>query len=401
MGMDGGKIESVGTNDFNVNQLDWFELIQSPWKQALSRVMKQIIVHLKPADRIALLYLIITFPICFYANDVSSMIWSGIFFRLFLIPFVIYFRSFCIYTTSSLGKTSSWYRLKLKGKLIKYVTHIMGTQKRHPEGEDTMEISLGWVEIVYLALDWYVALLFITLYTETGQLIENLHGPWRYDNQLQQFEEEIFHGQPSTGLREWYPSLNSRILGEYLHFCYFMYYILIVGVSATLFFTRPREHFDACIASLALGFFTCFAFYLIYPVEGPYWKFSRPEPESVSYFFCYVVRFILMGSAKGTAMPSGHCAISTICWVSAWRYHLPLAIVYIFFVPGLIFATVWCGFHYGLDAGSGTLWGILCGVGGIMLAKHIPYIRPYHDRENYGDRGKVIQKTKEHQMKFI
>jgi len=248
-------------------------------------------------------------------------------------------------------------------------------------------------------LDWYVAALFGILYSEAGLLIENLHGPQRYDNELKRLEEEIFYGQPSKDLREWYPTLNSRMLGEYLHFCYFTYYLLIVGVALVMYLSRPREQYDQCIAALSLGFFSCFGFYLIFPVEGPYWSFPRPDPEQVSYFFCYVVRWVLVGSSKGTAMPSSHCAISTICWVLAWRYHIPLAIVYTLFVPGLIFATVWCGFHYGLDAGSGTIWGILCGVGGILLAKYIPYNRPYHDRLNYG--SAVLLKSKYNPAKYI
>eukprot|EP01088_Endostelium_zonatum_P012889 TRINITY_DN2719_c0_g1_i1.p1 TRINITY_DN2719_c0_g1~~TRINITY_DN2719_c0_g1_i1.p1 ORF type:complete len:434 (+),score=43.05 TRINITY_DN2719_c0_g1_i1:633-1934(+) len=367
----------------NDTYLDYFELMEIPLSEAVWKLGKQILLHLKPQDRIALLYLTITLPLCFIAQDVSSMVWSGIFFRLFLIPTVVYFRCFCPYTTTSLGKNSYWYRLRLQHPLIKLVNRFCATSSRHPDGPDVIEIPIGWCEIVYRALDWYVVLLFVTLYSETGLIINNLHGTGRYDEALQRFEAQLFKGNPSTQLRDWYPFLNSKVLGEYLHLCYFAYYLIIFSAAFFPYFTRPRENFDSVVSALALGFFTCFGFYLVFPVEGPYWKFDRPEPEELSYFWIYIVRFVLLGSAKGTAMPSGHCAISTVCWLSAIRYHVPLAIVYLFFVPGLIFATVWCGFHYGLDAGSGTLWGILCAVTGFAISEAVPYVKPSFDSENY------------------
>jgi membrane-associated phospholipid phosphatase len=236
------------------------------------------------------------------------------------------------------------------------------------------------VQLLYFCLDGYVLLMFVYLYSETGLLIKNLHGSIRYDDPLKRYEQDLFFGQPARELRELLPS---RILGEYLHFCYFAFYAIIGGSVAVIYFLRPREYADRAGSALSLAFFTCFGAYLYYPVEGPYWTFLRPEPQQISFFFGQVVHWVLVASAKGTAMPSSHCAISVVCWVSAMLYHVRLAIFYCFLVPGLIFATVWCGFHYGLDSTTGTLWGVLCTIAGVLIAKHTPYHRPRHDK-GYG-----------------
>jgi len=307
---------------------------------------------LKPADRWTLTYLIATFPLLFIAEDVGSMIWAGALLRSLLIPFVIYFRQYCI-TKKPPAITYFYLEPKLLGRTL------------------TLDINL-----LYFALDGFVVLVFVYLDSEAGQLILNLHGTIRYDDDLKRYEQEFFFGQPARELREWLPS---RYLGEYLHFCYFTFYAIIVGMVFFTYFFRPREWFDRAFSALSLTFLTCFSVYLIYPVEGPYWTFPRPDPEQVSFFFGQVVQWVLVASSKGTAMPSSHCAISVVCWVSAWVYHVRLAIAYLFLVPGLIFATVWCGFHYGLDSTTGTIWGLLCSVAGILLAKYMPYYQPKHD----------------------
>jgi len=400
-------VNDIEANDINSNilekdtSLDWFELISIPWGQAILQILKQIVIHLKPADRLSLTYLLITFPLCFIAPNPASMVWFGIFLRLLIIPSVIFLRCFCGATTSSIGSAhvSNWFTLSIPGKLGKLLYGFTGTGNKNENNNNSFSFSMGTIKLLYLLLDGYVVFLWIYLYSETGQLISNLHGDTRYDIVLKSLEQEIFMGQPSKDLRTWYPVLNSRVLGEYLHFCYFMYYFIIGSIVVILYFTRPREMFDSGTTAISTAFLSCYLFYLIYPVEGPYWSFSRPEPETVSYFFCHLVRFVLKGSSKGTALPSGHCAISVVCWMVSIKHHVCLAVIYLFLVPGLIFATVWCGFHYGIDAISGTFWGLVCGIGGMLLAKHVEYVRPYHDRVNYGMGGGL--KGKRNPVKFI
>eukprot|EP00005_Dracoamoeba_jomungandri_P000965 CAMPEP_0174254420 /NCGR_PEP_ID=MMETSP0439-20130205/3741_1 /TAXON_ID=0 /ORGANISM="Stereomyxa ramosa, Strain Chinc5" /LENGTH=276 /DNA_ID=CAMNT_0015335985 /DNA_START=90 /DNA_END=917 /DNA_ORIENTATION=+ len=259
--------------------------------KTVTKNLKEQSKCLKPVDWWALGYLVLTFPLMFVGADPYSYLWGGALMRLVLIPGVFYFRQFC-------------------------------ADKKCPK-----EVDLHWIFpwlgkslqapiiLLHMLLDGYVPALFVLLYSETGQIIPNIHGAVRYDADMQRYEQYLFLAQPAIELREWYPS---RVLGEYLHFCYFNFYVVIVGVLAMIYFFRPREFYDRAVSALALTFFSCFLFYIVYPVEGPYWSFPRPEAEEISFYFGYIVRWVLVASAHGTAMPSSHCAISTACWVSAW-----------------------------------------------------------------------------------
>lgn len=58
---------------------------------------------------------------------------------------------------------------------------------------------------------------------------------------------------------------------------------------------------------------------------------------------------------------------------------LPLGIAYIFVAPGLVFATVWCGFHYGTDAVLGCMVGVASVIIGHYAVNMVPYRRPQCD----------------------
>lgn len=78
---------------------------------------------------------------------------------------------------------------------------------------------------------------------------------------------------------------------------------------------------------------------------------QRPKPGSVGFVFSRITHFLVEGgSSAGTAFPSGHCAITTCAFIMSLIYMRPLGIAYVFVCPGLVFATVWCGFHYVMDA---------------------------------------------------
>ena len=64
---------------------------------------------------------------------------------------------------------------------------------------------------------------------------------------------------------------------------------------------------------------------------------QRPEPGDVGYFFSYLTHSVVEGgSSKGTAFPSGHCAITTAATICAAIYMWPLAVLYAFISPALV-----------------------------------------------------------------
>jgi len=316
--------------------------------------------NLKPVDLWCLVYLIITFPLCFVAPSLDRLVWSGILVRFILIPGVVYFRAY-------------FQRIHYPRATINCFWKGFAWAGRKETSSYTLDLGH-----LYWLLDWYVAFVFIYLYAETGQLIGNLYGPnFSYDLQVREAEVLLFSEQLSVELRNIFPG---KALGEYLHFCYFSFYFLIISLGAGVYLQRPREFWDKGASGLSLCFFSCFAFYLLYPVKGPFHVFPRPDPDDVGYLFSHIVHWLLKAeSSEGTATPSSHCAISVVVWFMACLYHRPLAIGFIFLVPGLVVATVWCGFHYAFDAVIGCVWGILAGTLGVMLANSMTVRRPAYD----------------------
>lgn len=58
---------------------------------------------------------------------------------------------------------------------------------------------------------------------------------------------------------------------------------------------------------------------------------------------------------------------------------LPLGLLYILIAPGLVFSTVWCGFHYGTDAVLGCLVGTAAVIFGHWMVQVRFYQRPQCD----------------------
>jgi hypothetical protein len=69
----------------------------------------------------------------------------------------------------------------------------------------------------------------------------------------------------------------NRIFGEYLHFCYFFFYVILAGTYLLAWALCPREHFDRLATAEVLTYMVCLSFYLVMPAVGPYWAY----PDSV------------------------------------------------------------------------------------------------------------------------
>lgn len=332
--------------------------------------------NLKPIDWITLTYLLGTLPLCFVSETVEQMVWQGIALRLLLVPAVIFFRTY--FQQTSYPILFSQQERKLSGRKSGFLAGLLP------------ELDVGRL---YWVVDWYVGGIFLYLYSEEGLIIHNLYGNFSYDPEVQEWEQKLFLSQPSQDLRVMVPGLW---LGEYLHVCYFAFYFIIAIVGVAVYFRRPRESFDQGVCGLALAFYTCFTIYFLFPVKGPFHEFTRPNPEDVGLYFSHAVHWLLVReSSQGTATPSSHCAIAVACWTLAYIYHKPTAFGYIFVVPGLVVATVWCGFHYAIDAVLGCIIGFTACYIGMRFGSTMKYNVPYNDRWAYqslSDKGNLNHK---------
>eukprot|EP00127_Corallochytrium_limacisporum_P000453 Clim_evm9s13 gene=Clim_evmTU9s13 len=318
----------------------------------------------KPADRLLWAYLICTIPHQFIGvSSASDVIWMGVFIRVVLFPLVVYGRHY--FAGSALPAKVTIRKYYVAGEPVVLNSNIFG----------------------YM-LDMYPVLVCAYLYAEEGAIIRHMYTNDQvvYNDWQVKFADARLLGIDAYDglgpvLRDYIPS---KIFGEYMYFCYFMFYFIIGGTWLIIYFTRPREMFDNTATSLVLVYLLCYVTYLIYPVKGPFWEYQPPNPDDVGYFFARLVNTIVSGeSSQGTATPSSHCAVSMALWLCAILYHRPLAILYIFMVPGLVFATMWGGFHYAWDSIAGVALGCVVVPMAIAFSNRYPYKKPAFDRPAY------------------
>lgn len=221
---------------------------------------------------------------------------------------------------------------------------------------------------INVTLDLYCYVYFYLQYELLGIFHVEIHNPTQtyYDLYVQEWEETIFGSQVS---QTYHLYVNNKILGEYLHFAYFMYFFIIMGAMVFLYLYSSRRDFLMGVCGMEMTWLACFATSSILPVEGPYYYYGSFDPGDVGYFFSYVVDYLLSsGGMKGTAFPSEHCAVAVAVWVVAWLFCREYALYLFFIVPALVNATVWCGYHYGIDAIFGVLYGIIFTPLGVWFA---------------------------------
>lgn len=310
-----------------------------------------MLAALKPADWIVLTFFVMTFPMVAFEKEWSAVLW-----RAFMVPTLV------------------------GGRFL--------LANQSPTPPDRWPQRLLGLALLF-GLDVLPLLSCIYVYGEDGASIKALWPmPEKYfwDKVLKHADAELFDVPVEQGvgayLRSLTPPSFNRMFGEYLHFAYFFFYIILAGTYLMAWVFCAREHFDRVAAAENLTYVVCLSWYLFMPAAGPYWSYpdKRPAPEDVGYFFSYLTHAVVEGgSSSGTAFPSGHCAITTTAFICSFIYMWPLGVAYIFVAPALVLATVWGGFHYFMDAAVGVSVGALCAALGILFARLLAYNLPARD----------------------
>ncbi len=174
----------------------------------------------------------------------------------------------------------------------------------------------------------------------------------------------IFGGHPNQYLAQlwrWAP------LSEALHLSYWLYLALVPALGFTLYLMRRYASFRIVATSVSATFFLCQFVFVLFPVRGPYYTFL-PVDAPGSIFPALVHATLDRGAAVGTAFPSSHCAAAVVVAMLAWRYGPKVLAALISSVTvGILFGTVYGGFHYAVDAIAGLLIGLAMGALGPRL----------------------------------
>ena len=210
--------------------------------------------------------------------------------------------------------------------------------------------------ILRVIRDWHPLMLFPVLYKEV-ELLAAVIGDWRLSVAIPAWESALFGGQPSLYLSE---RLAFVPLSEYLHFCYLSYVIVIPSVAAYWYVSGRRAAFGELLLTLSTVMLGSYLFFILLPVDSPYYLSPRLGPPlSGHFFFDLVHQMSAFGGARGGAFPSAHVSGAVVVSLVAWRHQRRLAYLLVPITGGLLIATVYGRFHYVLDTLAGATLAIV------------------------------------------
>lgn len=205
----------------------------------------------------------------------------------------------------------------------------------------------------------YPLLLLIPLYSSLDLL--NGVGQVRvHDLAVRHWEELLFGAQVS---RTWWQAQGSVFWSTVFHAAYFSYYIIIPLPLAWFSATGDLASLRRSVLIIFSTFLVCYAWFLLFPVAGPYYEFPRPEPWFTANPPARLVYATLAtGSSYGAAFPSSHVAATVAAALSGWlgsrRLGIILTIPTILLTIGVVYAQM----HYAVDAVAGVVVGVGMGM---------------------------------------
>jgi hypothetical protein len=185
-----------------------------------------------------------------------------------------------------------------------------------------------------------------------------------YDSVVQTLELRLFGLEPS---RDWWRGAPSAFWSTVTHAAYASYYLIVPFPVAYFLLTRRPALARRAVFGLVLVFVVCYAWFILFPVEGPYYAYDRPDAWFISNPPARLVYATLAtGSSWGAAFPSSHVAATWMAVASTWAGSPRAALVLIPPAVLLTIGVVYTQMHYALDAAAGV---VLCALAVPLLRR--------------------------------
>jgi membrane-associated phospholipid phosphatase len=201
----------------------------------------------------------------------------------------------------------------------------------------------------------YPVVLLPFFYGELGPLNRIASGTF-YDKTVQGWEVGLFGQSPAMWLCNVLPFLW---FSELLHICYLTYYFLFPAVA--IYLGRRGRYRDfqiacwSCLTTMIVNMMITVPF----PVKGPRPLFPDLPLALRGPVWHFAHTYVLSHAADGAAFPSSHCSLAVVTALIAYRYTRPIWIPIAIIAALIVIATVYCRFHYAVDAMAGIALAIL------------------------------------------
>lgn len=152
------------------------------------------------------------------------------------------------------------------------------------------------------------------------------------------------------------------LLTDILQLAYTSYYFLPVALGIALKRSGDDHAFDRSLFLIMFCFYLSYLGYMLMPALGPRYTMNHLQDADLRGLLVTAPLQGLLNGMEGIkrdAFPSGHTGITLTVLYLAFRYEKRLFNVFLPVVSALIFATVYCRYHYVVDVIAGVLLALI------------------------------------------
>lgn len=217
------------------------------------------------------------------------------------------------------------------------------------------------------------------IYSQT-HLYVTLVNPFEADVLFIQWDRWLFGTSPT----QWIYQFTHPLLTEIFQLCYFLYFVIPLGLSIELYLRSKKEGLEKLMYFgflLSFSFYCSYLLYFIAPAVGPCFtlhNFSTIRQELPGLFFTNTIRDIVdvgwgitypnpVLTVHRNCMPSGHTMITLVNVVAGFMFASRFRWFYSVVGAGIIISTIYLRYHYVVD----LIAGVFCAIIALWLATRL------------------------------
>jgi len=192
----------------------------------------------------------------------------------------------------------------------------------------------------------------ILLVFDSLEWVVHYVNPADIDPTLIRLDYLIFGGHPTVMLEK----IMNPYLTDVLQLAYSTYYFIPVSFGIMLLLGDRRVEFNRSIFMILFCFYLSYLGYILFPALGPrFYLKDLQTTELHGVLFAEPMMNLLnrLEGIKRDAFPSGHTGVTLIVLYLAYQYDKKFFRIALPVVSALIFATVYCRYHYVVDVIAG------------------------------------------------